>query len=131
WRRGRGSPPPGRAPAVRGDDRGARRPGPGRRGRSMTLTAPRIVVTVTALPAATASGVPPRHQPYLDAIRRHGGIPVAIHAATPPADVQPAREMMDGRLLSGGVDIAPGRYGQANSGSREIQRDRDELEDRA
>jgi len=97
----------------------------------MTLTAPRIVVTVTALPAAAASRVPPRHQPYLDAIQRHGGIPVAIHAGTPPEDVQAALETMDGLLLSGGVDIDPSRYGQANSGSREIQRDRDELENRA
>jgi putative glutamine amidotransferase len=35
---------------------------------------------------------------------------------------------MDGLLLSGGVDIDPARYGQPNDGSREIQRDRDELE---
>jgi len=97
----------------------------------MTMTAPRIVVTVTAVPAAAASQDPPRHQPYLDAIQRHGGIPVAIHAGTPPEDVQAAFEMMDGLLLSGGVDIDPSRYGQENRGSREIQRDRDELEDRA
>ena len=97
----------------------------------MTMTAPRIVVTVTALPGAAASGVPPRHQPYLDAIQRHGGVPVAIHAGTPAEDVAAAFEAMDGLLLSGGVDIDPSRYGQANRGSREIQRDRDELEDRA
>jgi len=97
----------------------------------MTPTPPRIVVTVTAVPSATASQAAPRHQPYLDAVRRHGGVPVPIHAGTPPEDVAAALGTMDGLLLSGGVDIDPSRYGQANRGSREIQRDRDELEARA
>jgi putative glutamine amidotransferase len=92
---------------------------------------PRIVVTVTAMPALATPGEAPRHQPYLDAIARHGGMPVAIHAGTPPEDVAAALETMDGLLLSGGVDIDPSRYGQANRGSREIQRDRDDLESRA
>jgi len=96
------------------------------------MTEPRIVVTL----AAAAEHSDPdyarrRNSLYLDAIRRHGGTPVAIDARTPSADVDAALATMDGLLLAGGADIDPARYGQANEGSREIEHDRDELEARA
>lgn len=94
----------------------------------MMRIAPRIVVTVTAPPPGAPPPQPPRHQPYLEALERQGAVPVAISAATSAEDVESALATMDGLLLSGGVDIDPARYGRANDGSREIQRDRDELE---
>jgi putative glutamine amidotransferase len=94
----------------------------------MATLAPRIVITVTAPPPGAPPPQPPRHQLYLDALRRHGAMPIAISAATPEEDVEAALASMAGLLLSGGVDIDPARYGRANEGSREIQRDRVELE---
>ena len=72
-----------------------------------------------------------RSQLYLDAIRRHGGTPVAIDSRTPRADQDAALATMDGLLLTGGGDIDPARYGQPNLGSLDIHPDRDALEARA
>jgi putative glutamine amidotransferase len=65
---------------------------------------------------------------YLDAVRRHGGAPVVLSARSAPADRDEALSGMDGLLLTGGGDLDPGRYGQANRGSRDIDPERDELE---
>lgn len=96
------------------------------------MQGPRIVVTVRA-PAAGAdpSTLPPGYELYLEALRRHGGAPLAVHAATDPSEVDAAFDAMDGLLLAGGPDIDPARYGQPNRGSREIQAERDALEARA
>jgi putative glutamine amidotransferase len=91
--------------------------------------APRIVVTLTVVadqpdPAAAAR----RAGLYLDAIRRHGGDPIAIDAKTPPEAVAEALGSMDGLLLTGGGDIDPARYRLRNEGSRDIDQARDGLE---
>jgi gamma-glutamyl-gamma-aminobutyrate hydrolase PuuD len=65
---------------------------------------------------------------YLDAIRRHGGLPTALAARSSPSQQTAALASMDGLLLAGGGDIDPARYGQDNQGSIDIDADRDELE---
>jgi putative glutamine amidotransferase len=90
---------------------------------------PRIVVTL----AAPAEQPHPdlarrRNDLYLDAVRRHGGTPVAVDARTPRQDLDAALPAMDGLLLSGGADLDPGRYGASNLGSRDVEPDRDALE---
>jgi putative glutamine amidotransferase len=96
------------------------------------MTPPRIVVTL----AAAADHADPeyarrRNGLYLEAVRRHGGEPVAVDARTPASEVAAALADMDGLLLTGGADIDPARYGRPNQGSVEISRERDELEARA
>ena len=90
---------------------------------------PRIVVTLAVAADQTRPDLARRRNDlYLEAVRRHRGTPVAVDARTPPADVGAAFAMMDGLLLTGGVDLDPARYGQPNRGSRDIEPDRDELE---
>ena len=59
---------------------------------------------------------------YLEAIRRTGAEPIAIF----PNDVVP--EEFDGLCLTGGGDIDPARYGEANIKSEDIDTARDALE---
>jgi putative glutamine amidotransferase len=59
---------------------------------------------------------------YLEAIRRTGAEPIAIF----PNDVAP--EEFDGLCLTGGGDIDPARYGEANVKSEDIDTARDALE---
>jgi gamma-glutamyl-gamma-aminobutyrate hydrolase PuuD len=93
---------------------------------------PRIVVTLAvAAEQARPDLARRRNDLYLDAVRRHGGTPVAVDARTPSADADAAFATMDGLLLSGGGDIDPARYGQPSLGSRGIEADRDELEAQA
>ena len=93
---------------------------------------PRIVVTLSVAAEQPEPDLARRrNELYLDAIRRHGGTPFAVDARTAQPDLDAALASMDGLLLSGGGDLDPGRYGQPNLGSRDIQPDRDELEARA
>lgn len=90
---------------------------------------PRIVVTLgVAAEQARPDVARRKNDLYLDAVRRHGGIAVAVDARTSRADVDAAFATMDGLLLSGGGDLDPARYGQSNLGSRGLEPDRDELE---
>lgn len=90
---------------------------------------PRIVVSL-AVPAEQPRPDLERRRAelYLDAVRRHGGDPIAVDAATSRADLDGALATMDGLMLSGGGDLDPGRYGQPNLGSRDVDPARDELE---
>ena len=72
-----------------------------------------------------------RREMYLDAIRRHGGDPIPIDAATPRDAAAEALASMDGLLMTGGGDIDPARYGQPNQGSTGIDLARDAIEARA
>jgi putative glutamine amidotransferase len=93
---------------------------------------PRIVVTLTVTAEQPEPDLARRRSDlYLDAIRRHGGTPLAVDARTPRPELVAVLATMDGLLLTGGGDLDPGRYGQPNLGSRDIQLDRDELEARA
>jgi putative glutamine amidotransferase len=98
----------------------------------LTVAAPRIVVTLTALAGqARPDLVSRRTERYLEAVRRHGGEPVPVDSTTSNEVVAAAIGAMDGLLLTGGGDIDPSRYGQANEGSTEIDVARDELEEAA
>jgi putative glutamine amidotransferase len=90
---------------------------------------PRIVVTL-AVPAEQPQPdlARRRNDLYLNAVRRHGGTPFAVDARTSRQDLNAALAGMDGLLLSGGADLDPGRYGESNLGSRDVEPDRDALE---
>ena len=91
--------------------------------------APRIVVTVADPGTQARPDVSRRKNAlYADAIRRQGGEPILLDASSSPADRADAFESMDGLLLAGGADMDPGRYGQSNQGSHEIEPERDALE---
>jgi anthranilate synthase component 2/putative glutamine amidotransferase len=59
---------------------------------------------------------------YVKALEAAGANVVELY----PGDVMPFD--VDGLLLAGGGDIDPARYGEANTGSRNIEEARDELE---
>jgi putative glutamine amidotransferase len=79
---------------------------------------PRIAVTLSR-PTPTAER---SHQRYVDALEACGAEVVRVYPGTEiPADV-------DGLLLSGGGDIAPGRYGESDEACELIDTDRDDVE---
>jgi putative glutamine amidotransferase len=92
---------------------------------------PRIVVTLAA-PGRGGGGDPARTEAvnarYLEAIRRHSGEPLPLHARLTADERRRAFAAMAGLLLSGGADIAPARYGQTAMGARDVDEARDELE---
>jgi gamma-glutamyl-gamma-aminobutyrate hydrolase PuuD len=90
-----------------------------------------MVTTTVPEDQPTPDLVALRIQLYLDAMARHGAIPLALNARSSPADRERAWAAMDGLLLTGGGDIDPRRYSRPNDGSRGIEPDRDELEARA
>ncbi|MER3418131.1 MAG: hypothetical protein C4343_03255, partial [Chloroflexota bacterium] len=91
---------------------------------------PRIVVTLAA-PGESGDRDSVRRAAnarYLDALRRQGGDPIPLDARSTAAERRRAFEAMAGLLLSGGADIAPRRYGEAQAGAHGIDEARDELE---
>ena len=80
---------------------------------------PRIAVTLSG---STSKRNAVAREQYLDAIRRAGAEPILLF----PNDVAP--EEFDGLCLTGGGDIDPERYGEANTKSDEIDPARDALE---
>ena len=80
---------------------------------------PRVAVTLSG--SASKRNAVAREQ-YLEAIRRAGAEPIAIF----PND--PAPEEFDGLCLTGGGDIDPARYGEANIKSEDIDPARDAIE---
>jgi len=95
-------------------------------------SAPRIVITVADPETQSRPDVSIRkNRLYADAIRRHGGEPILIDAATPLAERAAGLTAMDGLLLAGGTDMDPSRYGQPNQGSRDLEPERDALETEA
>lgn len=93
---------------------------------------PKIVVTLALVADQPDPDLAARRRGlYLDAVRRHGGDPVPVDVNTPPEALAALLGSMDGLLLTGGGDIDPARYGQANEGSRGIDETRDALEARA
>jgi putative glutamine amidotransferase len=80
---------------------------------------PRVALTLSG--SASKRNAVAREQ-YLEAIRRAGAEPIAIF----PND--PAPEEFDGLCLTGGGDIDPARFGEANIKSEDIDPARDALE---
>lgn len=63
---------------------------------------------------------------YAAAVVAAGGIPLLLSPIIPPADAPAAVAALDGLILSGGADIAPGRYGATphpKLGAVEAERD--------
>jgi gamma-glutamyl-gamma-aminobutyrate hydrolase PuuD len=69
-----------------------------------------------------------RNARYVEAIERHGGRPLLLDGTSSADDRAAALVAMDGLLLTGGTDIDPARYGRPNTGSVDIEPDRDALE---
>lgn len=90
---------------------------------------PRILVT-TADPARSANPALSREklELYLAAIRRHGAEPVVVDPTMTEPELEKQLDEMEGLLLTGGADLDPALYGEANSGSLDIDNDRDRLE---
>jgi putative glutamine amidotransferase len=68
---------------------------------------------------------------YIDAVIGAGGLPVLIPLSLHGDDLRAAYERLDGVLLPGGGDLAPGHFGEAphpKLGEVDTERDRVELE---
>jgi putative glutamine amidotransferase len=90
---------------------------------------PRIVVTLSNPERASDPAVASlKNQRYLESVARAGGDPIALDERTDPAARRAALDGMDGLLISGGADIDPARYGQANAGSHAPELGRDEVD---
>ena len=95
----------------------------------MTNSRPRVLVTVAVPGRQSEPDVAERkNELYADAIRRHGGDPLVVDAATDERTRKGAFAAMDGLLLTGGADVDPARYGRPNEASVGIEPERDELE---
>ncbi len=73
-----------------------------------------VLIGVVGHSTETAAGrrVVAAYDPYLDAVRLAGGVPVILPPATNPAEIAATLELVDGVLLTGGKDIDPARYGE-------------------
>jgi putative glutamine amidotransferase len=90
---------------------------------------PRIVVTLHG-PERAALEEPTwaTFEPYLAAIRRAGGAPLALDPTSSPADREAAFAAMDGLLLPGGADLDPSLYGEEPHPAAAVEPARDDLE---
>jgi gamma-glutamyl-gamma-aminobutyrate hydrolase PuuD len=68
---------------------------------------------------------------YAEAITRHGGRPLLIDGSATLEDREAAFAAMEGLLMTGGTDIDPAHYGRPNTGSVDIEPERDALESAA
>ena len=90
---------------------------------------PLIVLTVTDVTRWSNRELAERRNArYAEAIARHGGRPLLLDGVTAAADRSAALAAMEGLVLTGGTDIDPARYGRPNTGSIDIEPDRDALE---
>jgi putative glutamine amidotransferase len=92
---------------------------------------PRIVVTLAAPDPDPDSIASLKTRLYLASVERAGGDPLAVTAVDRETARRAAFATMDGLMLSGGADVDPAIYGHPDSGSRDIDRSRDELEQAA
>ena len=90
---------------------------------------PRIVVTLHG-PEQAALEEPTwaSFDPYLDAVRRAGGDPVALDPTARDAERDAALASMDGLLLPGGADLDPALYGEEPHPAVAVEGARDDLE---
>jgi putative glutamine amidotransferase len=65
---------------------------------------------------------------YLEGVRRNGGDPVLVSAATPAAERDRLLGAMAGLVLTGGADLDPALYHEADAGSVDLDPDRDKLD---
>jgi putative glutamine amidotransferase len=90
---------------------------------------PRIVVTLHG-PEQAALEEPTwaSFDPYLDAVRRAGGEPVALDPTASASERDAALASMDGLLLPGGADLDPRLYGEEPHPAVAVEGARDDLE---
>src|ERR1044072_4273838 len=92
-------------------------------------TAPRIVVTVAVAERQTdPANAARKNELYAASVTRHGGEAIVLDATSDEQTRAAAFASMHGRLLSGGADLHPERYGQPSRGSTTMEPDRDALE---
>ncbi|MFI5259891.1 MAG: gamma-glutamyl-gamma-aminobutyrate hydrolase family protein [Candidatus Limnocylindrales bacterium] len=91
---------------------------------------PPVIVLVVADPAGSKDPELTRRKSelYAEGIRRHGGTPLLLTAATPAAERDGALARMAGLLLSGGPDIDPALYHETMEGATDLDPARDSLE---
>ena len=99
---------------------------------SSPATSP-VIVLVVADPAGSRDPDLTRrkNELYADGIRRHGGTPVLLTAATSPRERDRALDGMAGLLLSGGPDIDPALYHESIDGAVDLDPARDAIEQTA
>jgi putative glutamine amidotransferase len=93
---------------------------------------PRIVVTLTNPErAADRSIAELKNRRYLESVERAGGVAVPLDDATSTADRTSALASMDGLVISGGADVDPALYHERMAGARDLDPDRDRLDEDA
>jgi len=97
--------------------------------RPAPATLPLVVVAVadparSKDPAVTAR----KNGLYADGVRRHGGDPVFVSAATPAAERDRLLAEMAGLMLTGGTDIDPALYHEPVAGATDLDPARDAAE---
>jgi putative glutamine amidotransferase len=76
-------------------------------------TRPLIGINADFLPATKVSCAQLRlNAGYCDAVTSAGGLPIVLPPLGKEADVQALLDLVDGIILSGGLDLDPRRYGQ-------------------
>ena len=88
---------------------------------------PRPLIGITCGAVSTEPAKYGQNQAYIRAVDEAGGTPLLV----PPMSEEAARGLLgriDGILFTGGPDVDPARYGQANQGSQEPDPGRDETE---
>jgi gamma-glutamyl-gamma-aminobutyrate hydrolase PuuD len=90
---------------------------------------PLIVLTIADVRRSSDPGLAARKNArYAEAVERHGGRPLLHDGTASDTERSVAFATMDGLLLTGGTDIDPARYGRPNTGSVDVEPDRDALE---
>jgi putative glutamine amidotransferase len=91
--------------------------------------APLIVLTVADIRRYNDPKLAARKNDlYAEAVVRQGGRPMLLDGTATDSERSAAFAAMDGLLLTGGTDIDPARYGRPNTGSVDVEPDRDALE---
>jgi putative glutamine amidotransferase len=97
-----------------------------------TPATPLIVLIVADVASSTDQALTQRKiQLYLDGVRRHGGDPATVSAATPPAERDRLLGEMAGLLLTGGPDLDPALYHETVAGALDLDPARDALDQQA
>jgi putative glutamine amidotransferase len=95
----------------------------------LTPATPLIVLIVGDVASSTDPTLTQRKiQLYLDSVRRHGGEPATVSAATPTPERDRLLGEMAGLLLTGGPDLDPALYHETVAGAVDLDPARDALD---
>jgi putative glutamine amidotransferase len=73
---------------------------------------PRIGITGSVVPTRMGIRRTFLNEPYVDAVREAGGLPLVATPAHRDQSLRGLYELLDGLVLAGGEDVAPERYGE-------------------